>query len=346
MQTISRDEHVEVKSWNAELPKAALNQLRNASNMCRVWPWVAAMPGVMTGKGSCKGVVIPMRGALSPGILGGGIGDGTLVVETDLRAASLDTIDREAIECSIWERAQRYEHDTPTEEFLMRHHQWLDMVYVPMVARYPSMTTWEGITKQCGTFGDDGFAMLCEDERGIVWVLVNAGPRRFGEEVINYHSNVARKQCADEDLPTNAFAYLNEGTMEFDSFTYDLGVAEKYAAANREVIAYRVLDALAGYAPFCMGRSFVSPHTTVSEETHYGKRLFVTRRNAIRAGVGDPGIMIGFGKHSAYVVTGLSNAESFKSAGSHLHGYEHVSEMKTLARKEHELSAIAFVNCH
>ncbi len=47
---------------------------------------------------------------------------------------------------------------------------------------------------------------------------------------------------------------------------------------------------------------------------HYGERVLVTRKGAIRAGEGDLGIIPGSMGTGTYIVRGLGNRESFESA--------------------------------
>ena len=55
-------------------------------------------------------------------------------------------------------------------------------------------------------------------------------------------------------------------------------------------------------------------HNYVSEETHFGEEVFVTRKGAIKAGVDDYGIIPGSMGACSYIVKGLGNPESFQSA--------------------------------
>jgi len=55
-------------------------------------------------------------------------------------------------------------------------------------------------------------------------------------------------------------------------------------------------------------------HNYVAEEVHFGEKLLVTRKGAIRAGRGELGIIPGSMGTRSYIVRGLGNAESFESA--------------------------------
>ena len=55
-------------------------------------------------------------------------------------------------------------------------------------------------------------------------------------------------------------------------------------------------------------------HNYVAEERHFGEDLLVTRKGAIRARLGDLGIIPGSMGTKSFIVRGKGNAESFESA--------------------------------
>jgi tRNA-splicing ligase RtcB (3'-phosphate/5'-hydroxy nucleic acid ligase) len=55
-------------------------------------------------------------------------------------------------------------------------------------------------------------------------------------------------------------------------------------------------------------------HNYVAEETHDGQDLLVTRKGAIRAGLGDMGIIPGSMGASSFIVRGLGNGAAYESA--------------------------------
>ena len=55
-------------------------------------------------------------------------------------------------------------------------------------------------------------------------------------------------------------------------------------------------------------------HNYVAEETHDGQDLLVTRKGAIRAGLGDLGIIPGSMGAASFIVRGLGNGAAYESA--------------------------------
>ncbi|MEK7832069.1 MAG: RtcB family protein, partial [Acidobacteriota bacterium] len=54
-------------------------------------------------------------------------------------------------------------------------------------------------------------------------------------------------------------------------------------------------------------------HNYIAVEEHYGEEVFVTRKGAVRARLGDWGIIPGSMGARSYIVRGLGNPESFNS---------------------------------
>ena len=57
--------------------------------------------------------------------------------------------------------------------------------------------------------------------------------------------------------------------------------------------------------------AFGNRHT---EETHFGKEVWLSRKGAINAAEGTPGLIPGSMGTESYIVRGLGNPESFESA--------------------------------
>jgi tRNA-splicing ligase RtcB len=68
------------------------------------------------------------------------------------------------------------------------------------------------------------------------------------------------------------------------------------------------------WAKIGFGESVFCHHNYVAEETHFGEELIVTRKGAIRAGVGEMGIIPGSMGTRSYIVRGRGNADAFESA--------------------------------
>ena len=86
-------------------------------------------------------------------------------------------------------------------------------------------------------------------------------------------------------------------------------------------------------------------HNYVDREHHFGENVFVTRKGAVRARLGDMGIIPGSMGARSYIVRGLGNEESFCSCS---HGAGRVmsrTEAKKRVSLEEHIAATGDVEC-
>ncbi len=140
-------------------------------------------------------------------------------------------------------------------------------------------------------------------------------------------------------LPDPDLAYLVEGTDEFSAYIRDLRWAQHFALLNREEMMHRVADRVSAW----LGRP-VEPQETVNthhnyteRETHFGKEVWLSRKGAIDASEGKPGLIPGSMGTRSYVVTGKGNRLALNSSP---HGagreYSRSAARKTFSRAQLE----------
>ena len=85
---------------------------------------------------------------------------------------------------------------------------------------------------------------------------------------------------------------------------------------NRQSMLELLLAALTRHLPsFAVETEVVNcHHNYVAQEHHYGADVWVTRKGAIRARLGDLGIIPGSMGARSYIVRGLGNPDSFNSS--------------------------------
>jgi tRNA-splicing ligase RtcB (3'-phosphate/5'-hydroxy nucleic acid ligase) len=149
------------------------------------------------------------------------------------------------------------------------------------------------------------------------------------------------------NLPDRDLAYLVEGTEHFDEYVEAMSWAQDYAMENRRSMMDTVLRVMREeLGAFQLGEVAVnSHHNYVTEETHFGENVLVTRKGAVRAGVGELGIIPGSMGARSYIVRGRGNADSFHSCS---HGAGRVMS-RTAAEKrftvQDHIAATAGVEC-
>jgi tRNA-splicing ligase RtcB len=320
-QTIATG-RVPVKVYTDEVEASARAQLENVSRLPIVFHHVAAMPDVHTGIGATVGSVIPTRGAIIPAAVGVDIGCGMSAVRLTLRADQLP--DSLAKARAAIERAVPVGFDEHGDsDALDGAAAPLERRLARMVDKHPAIARrhkdWRGKwVRQLGSLGGGNhFIELCIDEAQQVWVMLHSGSRGIGNSIGQYFIAAAREEMTklDVHLPDRDLAYLREGTKLFDDYVEAVGWAQDYARANRHEMMQLVLDAISPrLPPFTVTDTAINcHHNYVEEERHYGERVYVTRKGAIRAGEGELGIIPGSMGARSYIVRGLGNPESFCS---------------------------------
>jgi tRNA-splicing ligase RtcB (3'-phosphate/5'-hydroxy nucleic acid ligase) len=328
MQIISEQGRAPIKAWidGVELEEEARQQLRNVAGLPFIHHHVAVMPDCHWGMGATIGSVIPTVGAIVPAAVGVDLGCGMTAQQTSLRAADLpDGLARlrAGIERAIpvggpgergsWKESGR--RGMPAA--IVAAWRNMERGYRDIVAKHPKIE--KGLTaEQLGTLGTGNhFIEVCLDEHAGVWVMLHSGSRGVGNRIGTYFIERAKEAMrrAQVKLPDANLAYLVERSAEFDDYVAAVGFAQDFARTNRELMMERVLGVLREQLPpFRLGTQAIdSHHNYVASERHFGKNVWVTRKGAVRARIGDLGIIPGSMGTRSYIVRGKGNPESFHS---------------------------------
>jgi tRNA-splicing ligase RtcB len=316
-----------IKAWTRGVPieESALKQLRNVASLPFIHSHVAVMPDVHWGMGATVGSVIATAGAIIPAAVGVDIGCGMMAVKTSIRAEHLpDNLAgvRSAIEAAVPHgrtdnggRNDKGAHagDPPAAA----QARWADLAdgYQAVVDKHPKAAHVRGLG-HLGTLGTGNhFIELCLDEAGDVWVMLHSGSRGVGNRFGTYFIERAKADMRRWfiNLPDADLAYFPEGSEGFGDYFKAVSWAQKYALANREVMMEQVLGALRETFPDLVTTDTAvnCHHNYVAHETHFGKKVFVTRKGAVRAGDGELGIIPGSMGARSFIVRGKGNRDSF-----------------------------------
>lgn len=303
-----------IRLWTPvhEVESQALDQLKRIAALPWVFRHVAVMPDVHFGKGATVGSVIAMKNALAPAAVGVDIGCGMAALRTSLTANNLpDNLLglRDAFEAAVPVGFNQH-------KARLRFVEDLDL-WAGFEDLAPEVQDLQGkAMSQCGTLGGGNhFIELCLDEEDRVWLMLHSGSRNIGKVLAEVHITKAKKLAHNADLPDKDLAVFLAGTPQMAAYRRDLMWAQRYAFANREAMLTQLTGVLKAAFPKV---SFEAPilchHNYVAEEIHYGEEVIVTRKGAIRAGLGEMGIIPGSMGTRSYIVRGLGNPESFCSA--------------------------------
>ena len=312
---------VPVRIWTEDVTHDAVQQLEHVAHLPFVYPHVAAMPDVHPGIGATVGSVIPTRDAIVPAAVGVDIGCGMIATRLSTDANALpDSL--AAIRSKIETRVPVGFHMHEERDVRTNGVERLKEGYDALAGRVPALATMmktrDGWERQLGTLGGGNhFIEVCLDELDRVWVMLHSGSRGIGNRIGRHFIALAREEmlALDVKLPEKNLAYLHEGTESFDLYVQAIAWAQDYASENRVQMLELVIDALrATLPPFEITEHAVNcHHNYVAREHHFGADLYVTRKGAIRAGLGELGIIPGSMGAKSYIVRGKGNEESFCS---------------------------------
>jgi tRNA-splicing ligase RtcB len=278
------------------------------------------MPDVHLGIGATVGSVIPTVRAIIPAAVGVDIGCGMMAARLSLTSRDLD----EKALRGVYNQINR---DVPVgfqqhDERDARSHaaRGFKKKLTSLLERHPGIGKRIGKHShwalQLGTLGGGNhFIEVCLDEAERVWVMLHSGSRGIGNAIGSYFIELAKKDSGQINLPDRDLAYFSEGAAHFDDYVGAVGWAQDYARANREEMLDIVLEALQRHLPgFEVTDEAVNcHHNYVEQEQHYGEKVWLTRKGAIRARAGELGIIPGSMGARSYIVRGRGVAESFHS---------------------------------
>ncbi len=300
-----------VLSWASDVDDEAISQAQRAASLPFVHGHVALMPDAHVGKGATIGSVIATHGAVIPSAVGVDIGCGMVALETSLSTGDLpDDLGplHARIACTV-PAGVGQGHDAVG----LRARELLSDRRVELT---PEQERTAGT--QLGSLGSGNhFVEVCLDERDRLWIVLHSGSRGIGNQLASRHIEDAKGlmrryfiELNDPDL-----AYLVEGTPEFESYIAAMLWAQDYARINREVMIDTVVEQFAELLgrPVEVIERINCHHNFCEMEHHHGHNLWVTRKGAIRARIGDLGVIPGSMGTRSYIVEGLGSAASYQS---------------------------------
>jgi tRNA-splicing ligase RtcB len=318
-----------VKMWigTMEVEQAALEQIMNISQLPVLAGHIAIMPDVHMGKGATVGSVIPTRAAIIPAAVGVDIGCGMVAAMTNLKAEDLPTSLfslRNAIERDVPVGFNEHAKGIPSVSGpyadVLRKNLTKTMQAWDTLAMKPNL--WKAdekkIGRQIGTLGGGNhFIEICLDTENRVWVMLHSGSRGIGNQIGTIAVEQAKEQAAKRGwgLPDQDLAWLDQGTPEFDAYIEAMHWAQSYARFNRDTMMNLVLAVLRHKIPQMkvVGEVINSHHNFTSLEEHFGSEMWITRKGAVSAKLGELGIIPGSMGTKSYIVSGKGCCDSYHS---------------------------------
>jgi tRNA-splicing ligase RtcB len=306
-------------NWASILEESTRAQVQMTSEMPFIFPHVALMPDAHLGKGCAVGAVLPTLGAIMPAAVGVDIGCGMIAVRTQFRAQELPVELkplREDIEAVVPVSAGKYNPGVTLEHTRTRIQELEQRADNAKFDPAKYAANWR---LQLGTLGSGNhFIEVSLDEEDRVWLFLHSGSRGVGNKIAMHHIKVAQELCRKWwiNLPDPDLAYLVEGTDQFWAYIRELRWAQHFALLNREEMMDRVVSCFEawGGADVVESERINCHHNYTVQERHFGKDVWLSRKGAIDAGKGVPGLIPGSMGTRSYVVEGKGNRLALNSS--------------------------------
>lgn len=322
-----------LKLWNShgDFEPQAMQQLYETAALPVIFKHVAGMPDVHLGYGATVGSVIATEKAIIPSAVGVDIGCGMCAVRTTLTASDLpDSLGhvRAAIEQKVphgrtgggREQFDKGGWKITPNSVAKAWKDELEPAFNRITAKHDKFAKANSLSHLGTLGGGNHFIEVCLDEEDRVWVMLHSGSRGVGNAIGRYFIEKAMEEMEkyriDAYLPNKELAYLVEHTELFDDYVEAMLWGQQFASINRRLMLDRTLMALREVipVPFTLDAKAINCHHNYAErETHFDTNVWVTRKGAVRAGLGEMGIIPGSMGAKSFIVRGLGNKESFCS---------------------------------
>ncbi|MGV7220612.1 MAG: RtcB family protein [Nitrospinales bacterium] len=361
---INPEKGVPIKAWTKGVPleTEAKQQLLNVAKMPFIHKHVAVMPDVHWGMGATIGSVIPTLGAVIPAAVGVDIGCGMMAVQTTLKAEDLPENLKEVrsnIENAV--PHGRTNNGRPGDrgawgkipDAQATAWKMMDEGLNAITEKHPKIGK-RGLNhvNHLGTLGTGNhFIEVCLDESNRVWFMLHSGSRGIGNRIGTYFIELAKQDMKKWfiNVPDKDLSYFPEKSDHFKEYVEAVEWAQNFARSNRELMMNAVIGAMRdakGIPHFEADLKVVNcHHNYVSRENHFGKNVILTRKGAVRARLGDLGIIPGSMGAKSFIVRGLGNKDSFESCS---HGAGRTMSRAAAKRKftvEDHIKATEGVEC-
>jgi tRNA-splicing ligase RtcB len=298
-------------SWCADVEPKAMEQAMNLANHPVTVHHVALMPDCHSGYGMPIGGVVACEGAVIPNAVGVDIGCGMRAAR--LHAGPMNTDDVRAVLEGIKRRVPvGFDHHESPQE-------WGGFDNAPDVEAVREES--ESARYQLGTLGGGNhFIEIQQGSDGYIWAMVHSGSRHLGLMIAKHYVATASKLCErwHVSLPPgkgdDSLAFLPIGTPEAKDYIDAMQFALAFARENRARIMDVVISEFIDVLGFCgHANSYDVHHNYAQIENHFGRNVWVHRKGATSAKLGEIGIIPGSMGTTSYIVRGLGNKNSFES---------------------------------
>lgn len=323
-------QRVPIKLWLRELEESAQEQILNLANLQVVKGHVAIMPDAHMGIGCSVGTVFATVDAVVPSTVGVDLGCGMIAI----RFPECDG-DRLEKDKPLLKRLHQQIRDTvPTGFGEHKHAQdWEGFGEFPLsrveTINHGKRVDFESIVatkgrQQLGSLGGGNhFIELCLDEERKAWFMVHSGSRGIGNMIGNHYIHAAKTYCNEtKQKRPKDLDWLPLDHPDGEKYIKAVHWCQEYARQNRHHMVRQLMKLIKHDKDFDRAlhgngkdRVFMveNHHNFVQPEEHFGEKVWVHRKGAVSAKVGEWGILPGSMATGSYIVKGQGNEESLCS---------------------------------
>ena len=259
----------------------ALERLRRAPDVQRV----AVMPDVHLAADVCIGLAVATSHLLYPQAVGGDIGCGMLAVGLDVDSAALRDPKVAgqvliALGNAVPARRRNRRHVIPQPPDVAN-----DTLSDPAL---DAVRRKDGELEFATLGSGNHFVEIQASEDGRLWLMIHSGSRALGQAIRDHH--LSRAQPVNHQLLA-----LDANSGAGADYLHDASCARRFAGASRRAIAEevgRVLHAKLG-AHLIWDSMITTDHNHVALENYAGRDLWIHRKGAMPARLGEPGVIPG-----------------------------------------------------
>ena len=336
MLKIDESQRIPIKMWADNLEDGAIQQAYNMANLPFAFHHIALMPDTHQGYGMPIGGVLPVKNAIIPHAVGSDVGCGMKYVQTDIPVESFinaKMTDGSLLLQGIIGNIRRTvpvgfnKHKTPQD--------WDGFNYAPDVEIIRQEL--DNARLSLGSMGSNNhFVEIQKDKNGLMAFMLHSGSRNLGKRICDYYNDkaMAMADSMEHKIPKEwQLAYFRMDSDEGQEYMKVLEFALDFAKANRFLmmeriknVVFNMLEKYVGIKSINIIENIDVHHNYAVLEEHFGEKVMVHRKGAIKQDVDEKGVIPGNMESPSYIVKGKGNIESFLSA-SHGAG-------RALGRKE------------
>ncbi|EAX47490.1 protein of unknown function UPF0027 [Thermosinus carboxydivorans Nor1] len=309
MKTWHNNNRIPIKCWTDDIEDECLKQANNLANLPFAFHHIALMPDCHSGYGMPIGGVLAAHNVVVPNAVGVDIGCGMVAVKTSAKEITTEQIKkilgkaREVIPVGF------NHHKEPQASDVFKEAP----SHIPIIRQELQSAKY-----QLGTLGGGNHVIeIQKGDDGFIWLMLHSGSRNLGKKVADYFNKKAvelNKKWRAEVPKEWDLAFLPANTEEGQNYIEAMNFCLAFAYANRSKMMDRFIEIfydITGHTPV---EQIDVHHNYAALEKHYGEKVWVHRKGAIRMRKGEIGIIPGSMGTPSYIVEGLGNPESFHSA--------------------------------